>query len=139
MLISGCSYTNTDIQELMMPPRLTGDEAKIQNAISESANNKSHTFKYPQRGDYRSAIIMYDIDGDGMNEAIAFYQMDFTEVNDINIVIIDQKDDQWEQIAMFKVPASDIDNKDVPYHLGQRTYDSASADTVPRLDLSHYG
>lgn len=109
MLISGCSYTNTDIQELMMPPRLTGDEAKIQNAISESANNKSHTFKYPQRGDYRSAIIMYDIDGDGMNEAIAFYQMDFTEVNDINIVIIDQKDDQWEQIAMFKVPASDID------------------------------
>lgn len=106
---SGCSYTNTDIQELMMPPKVTGDEAEIQNIISESANNQSHTFKYPQRGDYRSAIIMYDIDGDGLDEAIAFYQIDFTESTDINIVIIDQKDSKWDQIAMFKVSASDVD------------------------------
>ena len=59
-----------DTQNLMSPPKATGDKADIQRVIEESAG--SYTFKYPQKGDYRSAVIMHDINGDGTDEAVAF-------------------------------------------------------------------
>lgn len=109
LLTSGCSYTGADIQDLMTPPKVTGDEANIQKIISESADNKNYIFKYPQRGNYRSAVIMYDIDADGQNEAIAFYKLDYLENTDINIIVMDQEEGEWYQLATFQVPALDID------------------------------
>ena len=61
LFCSGCSVMDLDTQNLMSPPKATGDKADIQRVIEESAG--SYTFKYPQKGDYRSAVIMHDING----------------------------------------------------------------------------
>ena len=47
LFCSGCSVMDLDTQNLMSPPKATGDKADIQRVIEESAS--SYTFKYPQR------------------------------------------------------------------------------------------
>ena len=89
LFCSGCSVMDLDTQNLMSPPKATGDKADIQRVIEESAG--SYTFKYPQKGDYRSAVIMHDINGDGTDEAVAFYKSNTPDgVSDITVIFIDQ-------------------------------------------------
>ena len=70
-LLSGCNITGLDAQTLMRPPKATGDREAIHTALEESVQGNL-ILKYPTRGEYRSAITMYDLTGDGVEEAIAF-------------------------------------------------------------------
>lgn len=84
----------------MSPPKATGDKADIQRVIEESAG--SYTFKYPQKGDYRSAVIMHDINGDGTDEAVAFYKSNTPDgVSDITVIFIDP--DIWRMAENRRV------------------------------------
>ena len=60
---SGCSLTDFSSESLLRPPKTTGDEAEIEQLIADCAKN-GYTLKYPKNGNYRSAIIMSDLDGD---------------------------------------------------------------------------
>lgn len=105
---SGCSVMDLDTQNLMSPPKATGDKADIQRVIEESAG--SYTFKYPQKGDYRSAVIMHDINGDGNEEAIAFYKASTPDgVSDITVIFIDQVSGEWQRIAAFQNSAAEVE------------------------------
>ncbi len=57
MILCGCSDANFGDETFLRPPRATGDEAKIQDIISDQAGG-NYSLKYPQRGDNRSAVIM---------------------------------------------------------------------------------
>ncbi len=108
LFVSGCSFIGFDIQELMRPPRPVGDEAEIQKVIESSTNG--YTFKYPQRGNYKSAVIMKDIDGDGKDEAIAFYNTKNSQQNEnMNIMIIDQDEEGWHKNSSFSNLATNVD------------------------------
>ena len=63
-LLSGCTVSTFQIQNLMRPPKSTGYKAEIQKVIEE-VTGSSIILKYPQRGEYRSAVIMKDVSGDG--------------------------------------------------------------------------
>ena len=71
-LLCGCELFTADTAELLRPPALSGDLAPISDAIKESAGG-AFTLKYPSAGNFRSAVIQNDIDGDGLFEAFAFY------------------------------------------------------------------
>ena len=73
-LLCGCDIFASDTAELLSPPELSGDISPIADAIAKSAGGE-YTLKYPSDGNFRSAVVQNDIDGDGRLEAFAFYSM----------------------------------------------------------------
>lgn len=108
LFCSGCSVMDLNTQDLMSPPKATGDKADIQKVIEENAG--SYTLKYPQKGEHRSAVIMHDINGDGNEEAVAFYKSNTSEgVSDITVIFIDQVAGVWQRIAAFQNSAAEVE------------------------------
>ena len=104
LVLSGCS-TVLDGNTMLRPPRATGDKAEIQHIISQQAGGK-YTFKYPQTGEYRSAITMKK--ERAANEfALALYSPD----NDtkINVCIISFIDGKWQCIGNFANAGTGVD------------------------------
>ncbi len=98
LLLSGCSDIGFSDTNIMRPPRATGDKAEIQDIIAEQAGGE-YTLKYPQTGDYRSAIIMYD-DSEGDREfTVVFYSVESD--SDLYMLIISCEDDEWECEGKF--------------------------------------
>ena len=69
--LSGCSGFSSSTADLMRPPRLTPEQSAINEALTAAALTQTYTLKYPKSGEYRSAFVFHDIDGDGVEEAIA--------------------------------------------------------------------
>ena len=102
--LSGCSRAQTSIEDLMSPPVLTEEQAQIRDALARVSGDDEIKYKYPQDGQYRSSFIFYDIDADGVQEAMVFYQSpskgDATWIN-----ILDQQDGSW--VSVCETPAPD--------------------------------
>lgn len=114
-LLSGCSVANLDSKDLMRPPRPTGEKAQIQHVIEQNAGGLKYTFKYPQSGEYRSAVILNDINGDGTEEAFGFYRTK-GENPQTHFVIIDEvgtgEDKQWELVGEFTTALPEVTEVD---------------------------
>lgn len=93
-LLSGCQFTGFDTLNLMKPPKATGDEANIQQVLEEEGG-PDISLKYPQSGAYRSAVVMYDITGNGKQEAIAFYASNKGKDTSVHMMVIGSIEDQW--------------------------------------------
>ena len=72
MLLSGCTFS-TSIDGLLSPPKLSLEQEQIYDALRRAAGS-SISLKYPKTGGYLSAFIVSDIDGDGEDEALVFYE-----------------------------------------------------------------
>lgn len=105
--LSGCSTSGINDSELMRPPKATGEKAAIQEIIESNAGG-DYTLKYPQLGDYRSAIITEDLNYDGTEEAIALYRST-NEVSSVNILFIKEVDGALKAVGTFKNSNSDVD------------------------------
>ena len=108
LLLCGCTMTGIGENELLRPPRTTGDEAEIENLISVSAPN-GYTLKYPKSGNHRSAIVMTDLDGDEKDEAIAFFR-DTDSVTGVHMLVMYKADDKWKISSDFETETADVDS-----------------------------
>lgn len=77
--LSGCSAVGLDVENKLRPPKGTGEQEAIQQALETYIrkyvdNSGSYLLKYPQSGEHRSAFLVDDFDGDGQQEAYAFYR-----------------------------------------------------------------
>ncbi|GHU81707.1 hypothetical protein AGMMS50284_2140 [Clostridia bacterium] len=106
-VFSGCSSIGIDGTALMRPPKATGDKAEIQEVVENTAGG-DYVLKYPQSGDYRSAIITQDLNDDGTEEAIVFYR-GAGETTTTNILFISETDGKWTTKHSFKNPNAEID------------------------------
>lgn len=106
--LSGCQFGGFDTLSLMRPPKATGDEANIQQ-ILEEAGGSDLTLKYPQKGDYRSAIVMYDITGDGEEEAVAFYASNKGKDTSTHMMVIGSTNGKWTNWGDFVGLGSTVD------------------------------
>lgn len=104
---SGCNVTDLSFEDSLRPPKTMGDEAEIEKLISETANGK-YTLKYPKSGAYRSAIIMNDLDGDGVNEAIAFFKGK-DETAEIHMLLMYDIDNEWKISGDYVTETTDVD------------------------------
>lgn len=115
VLMSGCSIANLDSKDLMRPPRPTGDKAQIQHLIEQNAGNQKYTFKYPQSGKYRSAVILYDINGDGSEEAVGLYRTK-DDNPQTHLVIIDEigegEEQHWQIVGEFTTAFPEVTEVD---------------------------
>lgn len=83
----GCDFVTSNTEELLSPPELTGELRLIKETL-ESSVKTPITLKYPSGGEYRSPFILRDIDGDGTEEAFAFYSTSDTELTSMNLSVI---------------------------------------------------
>lgn len=62
------------VENLLIPPKLLGEYGDIQKAFEQSIKDTEKvSLKYPSKGDYRNAYVMYDVDKDGQDEVLVFY------------------------------------------------------------------
>lgn len=105
VMLSGCADISFGEATMMRPPRATGDRAEIQSIIDELAGS-GYNLKYPQKGEYRSAITVFD--PDKQNEfAVAF----FATENDskLNVAFITGSDGKWKSLECFSATGTGVD------------------------------
>ncbi len=109
-ITSGCSLPIFGSAESMMhPPKATGDKGEIQNAIEEKSGT-DYVLKYPNSGENRSSITMYDLNNDESEEAVALLTLNpDTDEAETHIYIIDKIDDEWTVVGDFKNHNNDVD------------------------------
>lgn len=108
LTMAGCSSVGLSVENLMHPPKAVGDKAEIQ-ALVDSVAGEGHTLKYPQSGNYRSAITMKDIDSDSIDEAIAFYQP-VGDIATVHMLIMDSINDEWQTVGDFKSQSTAVES-----------------------------
>ena len=106
--LCGCNFFKTDMAELFSPPTLTGDFKYISQVIKKTAGT-GYTLKYPVRGEHRSAVVQYDIDGDKKNEAFAFYSKTDGDVTTMTVQIIRNKNGEWIDGGTQTIIAAGVD------------------------------
>ena len=94
VVFSGCNVLETDTEALMKPPVFTEEQEKLNTALTEVIG-ESYTLKYPKTGEINSAFIFKDLDGDGTEEAMAFYSL-LDESTRINV--LKNENGNWESV-----------------------------------------
>lgn len=106
VLLGGCSYSQTGIDTLLAPPKLSDQQNQIYTAL-ESVVGKNINLKYPRQGDFTSAFIINNIDSEPTQEAIVFYEN--TTSSSLRMNVLDQQDDKWISSYEIGIEASEID------------------------------
>lgn len=109
--LCGCSFGfGSSIDNLMAPPKLSVEQEQIYSALTDAAGS-SIRLKYPKSGNYLSAFIVEDIDGDGGTEAVVFYEKNSLAVgeNTLRINILDQFDGKWRSVCDTPAEGSEIE------------------------------
>ncbi|WP_099205083.1 VCBS repeat-containing protein [Scatolibacter rhodanostii] len=104
-LLSGCAVTGLDAQALMSPPNANADQQEVHHLLVGEKTEVS--FVYPKNGEYRSAIIMQDFTGDGVDDALGFILL---ETGGAEVKFLSKNEEGvWKVIASFKNPATQVD------------------------------
>lgn len=108
-VLTGCTF-GASIDTLMSPPKLSVEQEQIYSALTLATGN-SISLKYPTSGKYLSAFIVEDIDGDGGNEAVVFYEKNSlaVEENTLRINILDKNDGSWSSVCDKPIDGSEIE------------------------------
>ena len=97
-------------QEVLSPPNPNGENRKLQQAFERAVGSGTeYKLQYPAEGDYRSAYVLYDIDGDEENEALVFYSKTSDE-GTVRVNILDLIDDEWVSVLDETGYGSKIDS-----------------------------
>ncbi len=107
-LFSGCS-DGFGTDQLITPPKLTTDQSELFTALETAIGSDSFKLKYPLRGDYRSAFVLKDIDLDGEEEAIAFYEATTSGVSSTWLAIMTRDSGEWYPAYQIPSEGTDID------------------------------
>ena len=92
VLLAGCTGFETD--ELLTPPMLSDEQEAVLSALKKTAG-EDMTLVYPRGGDERSAFVFADLDGDGGEEAAAFYISERDSVPNVHMCILDTNENGW--------------------------------------------
>lgn len=108
LLMSGCSFIGTDIEGMLMPPKPTGDQAGIKEALQEAVG-KNIILKFPLSGEHRSAFVMHDLDNDGEKEVFAFYRLR-SEGAGMHVNVLCCNNGKWKSTFDYTSSYSDVDS-----------------------------
>lgn len=102
--LPSCSFSGFSAQNLMSPPKANADQQSIYRLLQGAQTEV--TLIYPKNGEYRSAIIMCDFTGDGVEDAIGFCA---TGDGGSQVQFLTKVEGEWTAAAAFPNPASQVD------------------------------
>lgn len=107
-LFSACEFNIASVDNLMRPPKLSGDSSLLQGAFENSVKySETVIMKTPMSGDNRSSYLFYDLDNDQKQEAFVFY----SDPNIENVAYVSafkKVNDDWICISNIKGRGEDI-------------------------------
>lgn len=109
LLLTGCQAITFSVDGLLNAPSIADEQSAIYQALIESAG-KGIALEYPRNGEYRSAFILYDIDGDRQEEALAFYSLNSVSESNVKISVLDRDGDgTWRSMCELAGAGSSVD------------------------------
>lgn len=103
LLLCGCSVAGLDVQTLISPPKNNADQQAIHGLLQNGQADV--TFVYPKSGEYRSAITIRDLAGDGGQEAIGFVLLE----NAVEVKFLVKTEGVWRLKTSFSNPVTQVD------------------------------
>ncbi len=107
-LLCGCMQFELSAEPLMRPPALNQEQLEISTALERAIGDSDIKYKYPETGEQRSAFLFYDLDGDGAEEALVFYQAQSkgaaTWMN-----ILQRQQDKWVSLYDVSAPSRETE------------------------------
>ena len=111
LVMSGCSMRiSSSIEDLISPVSPIGDNADIKKAMDEYAA-AGYSLKTPSKGNYITAYNFKDIDGDGADEAIAFYEPS-DDLGEVRMAVIKKVEKNWKVLESIKGLGADVSSLD---------------------------
>lgn len=109
--MTGCNMAG-DMRQHLQPPKLTGEQQAVQDTLDAylavGGQAKDSRLKYPKNGENRSAIWLTDMDGDGEDEAVAFYTVAQDEMVHIHLMRRDEGD-TWKSVGDIVGNSTEVD------------------------------
>lgn len=96
---AGCRYTAAPA-DLLKKPSIDNNRERLVEAIEKSLPRYSRLM-LPHTDDYREAIRMVDLDGDGQDEAVVTY---YNEYYTPEIAVLKHSDNGWRQWVLIEQP-----------------------------------
>ncbi len=107
--LPGCSI-GVNVDNMLTPPKLSEAQEQIYQALKDTTGS-AISLKYPKSGSYLSSFIVTDIDGDGLDEAIVFYEK--TGVanagSGLRINVLDSIDGVWRSVCDRSAEGTEIE------------------------------
>lgn len=110
LCFSGCGFSMLPANELIRPPKLSGESSFLQQAFEKIIGNELIQMKTPIKGENRSSYIIFDIDSDGYDDGLVFYS--------------DPSVDDYARIAVFKHDGNEWKNVSVLVGLAEEIYEA---------------
>lgn len=111
--LPSCALT-ASVETMLSPPRLTVEQEQIFQAL-QTAVGGTVSLKYPKSGELRSAFTIEDLDGDGEDEAVAFYTVSRSsaEENALRICLLAQENGAWRAMAEYPTAGAEVERIDI--------------------------
>lgn len=107
-LLSGCAPLQMNIEQLIQPPRLSLHQSEIYNALESATGGVALRFKYPQSGEFRSAFVFRDLDGDGIEEAVVIYERE-DESGSTWVNVLKNENGKWRCVSNIAGKGTGVD------------------------------
>ena len=111
--LPACNFTMS-VDTMLSPPRLTLEQEQIYQALQAAAGS-GLSLKYPKSGERLSAFTVEDLDGDGTDEAIVFYEAPRSseEENPLRLCLLDQQNGAWTAVREYPAAGAEVERVDV--------------------------
>ncbi len=106
ILLTGCAETSAD--DLYQLPQLSEGYLRLQGAIDEVLSSGA-VYAAPSAGANRQPIQREDLDGDGVREVLAFFNVSGSD-RPLKIIIFRNEDDRYYEIARIEGEGSGIES-----------------------------
>lgn len=111
LLLSGCSFRLfSTAEDLIYPISPSGENASVQKALDNYLEN-SYSLKTPVAGNFKTSYTFFDVDNDGADEAIVFYEIS-SNPDTVNMAVIDKSDSDWNVVCNIEGEGSEINSVD---------------------------
>ena len=106
--LSGCNYSIVSVDNLMRPPKLSGESSELQKAFEKTLENPQDVImKNSISGDNRSSFLFYDLDNDKQSEAFVLYSE--PETSELAFCSVFKKvDNEWVKVQSIKGRGEEI-------------------------------
>lgn len=117
LTFTGCSsFRISSIDDLISPVSPSGDDAGILAAVNEYSKG-GYSIKIPSSGKYTTSFIFHDLNGDGNDEAIAFFEKN-DNLGKVDMAVLSKANNLWsvidnatgEGVGVNSVDFSDLNN-----------------------------
>ncbi len=144
LVCSGCSLNFFSVESLMSPPAQSGKNGDVEKAFKKLMSDKTIQLRTPVSGDYQTAFVLYDLNGNGIEEALVFYNDSSVDAS-VRIAFLECVNDTWvisgdvkgAGSGVYDVSFSDLDdNGCYEILVGWTLYDSNSTKIVSVYEIT---